>query len=175
MGKLILLTGGARSGKSALAVRLAGEHGGRVAFVATLVPRDEEMAERVRRHQQSRPPEWTTHVAEQDAAPLLEKLQGQAEVAIVDCITLLVSNCLLAELEEEEILARVEAVADAAGAGDLNVIAVTNEVGMGLVPGYELGRKFRDIAGRANQILAERASEAYLLISGLPLRLKGKD
>ncbi len=175
MGKLIILTGGARSGKSALAVRLAGEHGGRVAFVATLVPRDEEMAERVKRHQQSRPPGWTTHVAEQDVAALLKKLQGQAEVAIVDCITLLVSNCLLAGLEEEQVMERVEAIADAAEAADLHVIAVTNEVGMGLVPGYELGRRFRDIAGRANQVLARRAAEAYMLVSGLAIKLKGKD
>ncbi len=175
MGKLILLTGGARSGKSTMAVRLADERGGRVAFVATMVSRDEEMTERIKLHRESRPPEWETHVAEQEVAPLLKRLAGQADVVIVDCITLLVSNCLLAGLAEDEVLERVEALADAADAGDFLVIAVTNEVGMGVVPTSALGRKFRDVAGRANQILARRAAEVHMLVSGLPVKLKGED
>lgn len=174
MGEFILVTGGARSGKSAFAVNLAKERGGRTAFIATCVPRDPEMEERVRLHQQNRPREWETHVEEKNVILILERIEGRADLAIVDCVTLLVSNCLLAEENEMTVLGRIRLLCDRIAESSLSAIIVSNEVGMGLVPRSDLGRRFRDVAGRANQILAERASEVYLLVAGIPWKLKGR-
>ncbi len=175
VGELIFVTGGARSGKSAFAVRLALERGGRTAFVATCVPRDPEMEERVRLHRLARPAEWGTIVEERDLSAALGRLDGRAEQAIVDCATMMVANCVLAGEGEEAVLGRVGAFVERVAAGPLRVIVVSNEVGMGLVPDGELGRRFRDAAGRVNQLLAKAASEAYLLVAGMPLKLKGRE
>ena len=172
MGRLTLITGGARSGKSRHAVRLAKEaaRGGGVAFVATCVPGDDEMRERVKRHKEARPPEWL--LLEEPERPSEAVKRAEVEVVIVDCTTLLVFNLMHAGKEDEEILREVSALADAAASVPRAAFVVTNEVGCGIVPSGALTRRFRDLCGEANQMLAERADEVVMMVSGLPLRLK---
>lgn len=182
-GKLILITGGARSGKSSLAQRFAAEMGRRVTYLATATVTDAEMAERIARHRASRPAHWET-VEEPLAVPAaLRRLEGQAEVVLLDCLTVWLANLLLspnghaeesgrAAARQEEALAAVEELATVARNSSFTTIVVTNEVGCGVVPAYPLGRLYRDVAGLANQIVARAADEVWLTVAGLPLRLK---
>ena len=168
----MLITGGARSGKSRHAVRLAKEaaRGARVAFVATCVVGDDELRERVRKHKEARPPEWLT--LEEPEGPSRAIERADAEVVVVDCITFLVFNLLFAGKGDEEVLDEVGALADAASNVPRAAFVVTNEVGCGIVPADALTRRFRDLSGRASQLLAERADEVVMMVSGLPLKLK---
>ena len=163
---LVLLTGGARSGKSRLAVELASRDREPVTFLATGEAGDDEMAERIARHRAERPAEWRT-VEE----PL--RLRGAVTAAggslIVDCLSLWVANALAAELDVES---EAAAAAAAAAARPGLTVAVTNEVGMGVVPPTRLGREYRDLLGRVNAIWAEAADEAYLVVAGRGLRLE---
>jgi adenosylcobinamide kinase/adenosylcobinamide-phosphate guanylyltransferase len=191
MGKLILLLGGARSGKSSFAEEKAREWGAdNVLYVATSEAKDDEMRLRVGKHQAGRPATWTTLEAPRDVARAIRESQTQADVILVDCITFLVSNYLMAASEpadnpfgppssdpfdekiETVIRADVNALAEYAHEHDLSMLVVSNEVGLGLVPAYDLGRAYRDLLGRANQDLARQADEVYLLVAGLPMRLK---
>jgi adenosylcobinamide kinase/adenosylcobinamide-phosphate guanylyltransferase len=180
MGKLTLVLGGARSGKSAFAQRMAAERGaGGVVYVATAEAGDEEMVLRIEKHRQTRPPAWRTLEAPQDVANCILAHAAGAPAVLLDCVTMLVSNLLLkaedplADGVEAEIMAEIEALIGCVPqlVGDL--ILVSNEVGMALVPPYPLGRAFRDIVGRANQALAREADEVYLLVAGIPMTLKG--
>ncbi|MCU0476854.1 MAG: bifunctional adenosylcobinamide kinase/adenosylcobinamide-phosphate guanylyltransferase [Anaerolineae bacterium] len=181
MGELILLLGGARSGKSHYAETWAKDHGQTVLFVATAQIYDEEMRERIEAHRATRPPEW--HTLE---APLwVSRAVAEAslptpDTVIVDCLTLLTSNALLALPEDctqaeadAAIMAQTEDVWRAVQASEATWLVVTNEVGMGVVPPYRLGRFYRDALGRANQWLAQRADRVLLLVAGLPWALKG--
>lgn len=180
MARLILVLGGARSGKSAYAQRLAQELGGeRVLFVATAEAGDAEMARRIARHRQERPPAWRTLEAPRHAAEAIRSNLGDAEVVLIDCLTLLVSNAILrlgtpppaADAEaasREEIEALVLACQDT----PTTFIVVSNEVGLGLVPETPLGRLYRDLLGLANQALAARAQSVYLLVAGLAVDIK---
>jgi adenosylcobinamide kinase/adenosylcobinamide-phosphate guanylyltransferase len=165
---LVLLLGGARSGKSQLAVRLARERGSPVVFIATGEPGDDEMADRIARHRAERPHGWTT-VEE----PLL--LRGALEAApadgtvIVDCLSLWVANMLARGTADVEVEALTAATAAAGRSGA--TIVVTNEVGLGVVPARPLGRSYRDLLGRVNAIWAEAASESYFVVAGKVLRL----
>lgn len=178
MGECILILGGARSGKSAYAERLAHEGGGDVLFVATATAGDEEMARRIAAHRAERPPSWHTLEASSAVAQAVAVVTPPAATILLDCVTLLVSNLLLAHESEGD--AAVESAVDAEITALLERIAgdparwiiVSNEVGMGLVPPYPLGRTYRDLLGRANARLAARAARAYLLVAGLPLDLK---
>jgi len=180
MGKLILVLGGARSGKSSFAQRVAQERGGdRVVYVATAEAGDEEMQERIEKHRQSRPAAWHTLEAPRDVAAAILAHARDAQVVLVDCLTLLVSNLLVeaddpfASEVEGSVAVEVDALAACSETLAADLIVVSNEVGMGLVPPYPLGRAFRDIVGRANQDLARQAHEVYLLVAGLPMTLKG--
>jgi len=191
MGKLILLLGGARSGKSSFAEKKAREWGGdNVLYVATSETKDEEMCQRVQKHRDSRPATWETLEAPLDVSSAVRASNRTSRVILVDCITFLVSNYLMAASEpvgnpfglpsadpfDEKIEFAVRADVDALAryAHDYNVtmLVVSNEVGMGLVPEYDLGRAYRDLLGRANQDLARQADEVYLLLAGLPMQLK---
>jgi len=191
MGKLILLLGGARSGKSSYAEQKAREWGAdNVLYVATSETKDDEMRLRVHRHQAARPSTWTTLEAPRSVASAIRASNSSAPVILVDCITFLVSNYLMAASEpaddpfgppssdpfeeaiESAIRADVNDLADYAHERDVSMLVVSNEVGMGLVPAYDLGRAYRDLLGRANQDLARQADEVYLLVAGLPMRLK---
>jgi adenosylcobinamide kinase/adenosylcobinamide-phosphate guanylyltransferase len=172
MGRLILVTGGARSGKSACAEGLvAASPAAPVTYVATAEALDAEMAERIRRHRARRPAHWQTVEAPRDADRRLADLVRQAGWVVLDCLTIFLAN-LLPEQEDEAILARVEALAAAAVAGRGHAVVVTNEVGSGIVPADPTTRRFRDLAGLANQAVARRASEVYLTVAGLVQRLK---
>jgi adenosylcobinamide kinase/adenosylcobinamide-phosphate guanylyltransferase len=180
MGRLILITGGARSGKSAVAEEVIGRNGrGRgaaaelppVTYLATAEAGDAEMAERIRRHRARRPPHWKTIEAPRDADRRLAECADIPGWVLLDCLTIFLAN-LLDEADDEAILKRVEALAASARAGRADVVIVTNEVGSGVVPEYPVGRRFRDLAGLANQAVARAATEVYLTVAGLMQRLK---
>lgn len=164
-GGLTLLIGGARAGKSDLAMSLASKRGGPVAFVATARASDEEMAERIRQHRADRPSEWTTIEEPLDLEGALGRA-GDGATAIVDCLTLWVSNLLEDGCDDEEVVARAERAAERARDRSGATIAVTNEVGSGIVPMHPLSRRYRDLLGRVNAIWASRASRAVLVVAG---------
>jgi adenosylcobinamide kinase/adenosylcobinamide-phosphate guanylyltransferase len=179
MGQLTLLLGGARSGKSATAERMAQEHGGSVLYVATAQAFDDEMRERIAMHRAERPPHWQTLEAPLNLSYALFTIGNQHEVVLVDCMTLLASNALLTLPEEatqneasKVVMSEVEGLLDIVNTWQAHFIVVSNEVGMGIVPPYRLGRLYRDALGRANQRLASVADEVMLLVAGLPWKLK---
>jgi adenosylcobinamide kinase / adenosylcobinamide-phosphate guanylyltransferase len=166
MTDLFFVTGGARSGKSSFALEKAREFGGDdVTFVATAERSDDEMTDRIARHQLERPNAWTTIEASREI--ILSGLKTR--VVLLDCLSLFVSNLLLDGLEEETILERTQSILESR---TQTLIVVSNEVGMGLVPEYPLGRQFRDVLGRANQLVARASTQAFFLVAGIPLRLK---
>lgn len=165
--RLILITGGARSGKSSKALSLAAPYAGKL-FVATARATDDEMRERIDRHRADRGNEWSTIEEPLDLARAM-RIQPDA-VAVVDCMTLWLANAIDANVEIEAALADFLAAASQRRAP---VIIVTNEVGLGIVPAFESGRRFRDLAGLTNQRLAAAADAVWLMVSGLELRLKG--
>jgi len=174
MGNPVFVTGGVRSGKSRFAVELAKKTGGRVLFVATCVPGDDEMRARVAAHRKARPAEWTTVEEPLDVAGAIAGAAGRFDAVIVDCMTLFVSGLLAAGESDDAIAGKVDGIAAAAAASPARVVVVSNEVGSGVVPVSELGRRFRDVAGAANQAMARAAGEAYLMVSGLSVPLKGR-
>jgi adenosyl cobinamide kinase/adenosyl cobinamide phosphate guanylyltransferase len=162
---LTLLLGGARSGKSALAARLAGTWAGPVTVVVTGEAGDAEMAERIRRHRAGRPPAW--QVVE---SPLeLEAALGQAPedaFVILDCLTLWVSNLIERGLSDRQVERRARAAAAAAAARAAPTVTVSNEVGAGIVPASALARRYRDLLGQVNTVWADAADQALLLVAG---------
>ena len=173
--ELILITGGARSGKSALAELLARRRE-RVLFVATAEALDSDMERRIAAHRSQRPSEWDTLEEPLDLASAIPAALDGYDVCLLDCLTLWVSNLLLS-LEsspnvEEEILSAVERLLDVCESSSASWIVVSNEVGLGIVPASSLGRLYRDILGRVNQIVASRADRVYLTVAGLALDVK---
>jgi adenosylcobinamide kinase/adenosylcobinamide-phosphate guanylyltransferase len=172
MARLVLVTGGARSGKSRFAEARLKELApdGPWLYVATAESRDDEMAVRIAGHRERRGEAFRTVEAPQDPAAALA--DPGVRGALVDCVTLFVSNRLLAGADDRVILDESERLADAAQRAPGPVVVVTNEVGLGIVPENPLARRFRDLAGLANQRLAARADEVVLVVCGLPLRLR---
>ncbi len=166
-GTRVMVLGGARSGKSRFAEGLADGVPGDRLYIATAEPGDEEMAARIAAHRKRRGNRWTTLEAPLALAEALEGANGP--FVLIDCITLWISNLLLAEID---ITPRVEAFAEALQAWQGTVAVVSNEVGLGIVPDNALARRFRDEAGLANQRLAQACDEVVLLTAGLPLKLK---
>jgi adenosylcobinamide kinase / adenosylcobinamide-phosphate guanylyltransferase len=162
--------GGARSGKSSFAERLASECGEPVLYVATATASDQEMQDRIARHRAQRPPAWRTLEIPLDLGPALPGVANDVATVLVEDLTLLLSN-LTAEDDQR---AEARAVDDVNALLQLptHLILVSNEVGMGIVPAFPLGRLFRDALGRLNQAAAAACSEVYLLVAGLPLQLK---
>jgi len=174
---LTLILGGARSGKSRHALRLAAERGGQdVTFIATCVACDEEMAERVRRHQSARPAAWRTLEEPTDlAASVTRGSEDGSRAVIIDCLTLWLSNAMEQDWTDQRVLREAETVASMCREIDANVIVVTNEVGGGIVPENAVARRFRDLQGQVNQVFAALSDEVVLVVAGLPLRLQGFD
>lgn len=170
---LVLLTGGARSGKSELATRLAAEQDAPVVLLATAEAGDKEMATRIARHRRERPASWRTIEEPLRLRETIEAVGGY-DCLIVDCLTLWAANAL-ERLGAEEAEAQAAAAAGAASARQGLTIAVTNEVGLGLVPDNALGRSYRDLLGRVNTIWATAADRALLLVAGRALALEKTD
>ncbi len=174
-GELILILGGARSGKSAFAERLAAARS-RVLFVATAQALDGEMKRRIAAHKGKRPPSWATLEEPLELAAALMKRQRGYDTVVLDCLTLWVSNLMLRERSEakaeREILAQARRLVELCAAGKATWIVVTNEVGLGVVPPTKLGRRYRDLLGKVNQIFAAHADRVYLMVSGLALDVK---
>lgn len=166
---LIFVTGGARSGKSSYAERLAARTGEGVTYLATAQAFDDEMRQRIARHRSDRPAEWHTL---EEPLNVVEALQNaQTPTLLLDCLSLWVSNLMLADWTDGDILAAADALVEARAQGGTTIF-VTNEVGFGIVPDNALARRYRDTLGWVNQRVAAASDEAYLLASGLPLRLK---
>ncbi|MEN3190787.1 MAG: bifunctional adenosylcobinamide kinase/adenosylcobinamide-phosphate guanylyltransferase [Atribacterota bacterium] len=179
-GKLIFITGGARSGKSSFAEKIAAKTSKKVVYIATGQPMDEEMAFRIKKHREKRLNTWKTYEEPIKVRELVSRLGFEKEVILIDCLTLLTSNLLLRKEDEvedsswqEEILVEIKKLAEISYKVPAQVIIVSNEVGMGLVPDNPLGRVYRDILGRANSIIAGKADEVFMMISGIPLKIKG--
>jgi adenosylcobinamide kinase / adenosylcobinamide-phosphate guanylyltransferase len=167
---LVVLLGGARSGKSARAVELAARSGGRVTFVATGEPGDDEMAARIAEHRASRPDAWRTVEEPLDLVGALSGAGADGTV-IVDCLSLWTANALERGDSDADVEAHARAAAAASSARRGLTVAVSNEVGLGIVPQTALGRRYRDLLGRVNSIWVEAADEAALMVAGRALRL----
>jgi adenosyl cobinamide kinase/adenosyl cobinamide phosphate guanylyltransferase len=170
----VLLLGGARSGKSSLAVRLARESGRAVTFVATARASDDEMAERIARHRADRPSDWTT-VEEPVALERAVRKTEAGATLVVDCLSLWVANVLEAGRDEEEIGEEARAAAAVAASRTAPTVAVSNEVGLGIVPVSPLARRYRDVLGRVNAEWAAAANESALVVAGRVLPLMSAD
>jgi adenosylcobinamide kinase/adenosylcobinamide-phosphate guanylyltransferase len=171
---LVLVTGGARAGKSQFALELAdrGAFKKRL-FVATAVACDGEMRARIARHQRQRNGAWgllEEPLRLPERLPLKDLPAGS--VLLLDCLPTFVTNLLLAKVSPDRIEKRLKALADRLRRPGLTAIVVTNEVGQGVVPGSALGRRFRDLLGNANQTIASRAQGVYLMVAGIPMRIK---
>jgi adenosylcobinamide kinase/adenosylcobinamide-phosphate guanylyltransferase len=178
MGKIILVTGGCRSGKSSFALQFAEEAGQKRLFLATAPVLDSEMVERIARHRAERASrQWETF---EEQINLVQSLRSHPshEVILCDCLTLWVNNQMYvaekrgALLAEEAIAQTAQQLAVEARNHTGTVIFVTNEIGLGIVPGEALSRRFRDLAGRCNQVMAAAADEVYFLVSGIPMKIK---
>ncbi|RCX17561.1 adenosylcobinamide kinase /adenosylcobinamide-phosphate guanylyltransferase [Anaerobacterium chartisolvens] len=185
MGRLILVTGGARSGKSRFAEELAKGMGNSILYIATAVPLDEEMRDRISRHRQQRPEHWETLEAHRDLDEALRSHAPGKDGVLLDCVTIMVTNLMFESYTdweavdafgrdevEKNIKIEIKKLINEVKGLPMPFIAVTNETGMGLVPEYASARAFRDMAGRVNQMLAEAAGEVYFCVSGIPVRIK---
>jgi adenosylcobinamide kinase/adenosylcobinamide-phosphate guanylyltransferase len=166
----VFVLGGARSGKSAFAERLAAESGLQRHYIATGRAWDEEMTARIAHHRQTRGDDWKTHEEPLDLVGALRQFDAGNNVILVDCLTLWVTNLMMDGRDmAEEFSALAEHVAEAAA----RLILVSNEVGLGIVPENRMARDFRDHAGRVHQLIAGKAREVYFVAAGLPLKMKG--
>lgn len=177
-GRLVFVLGGCRSGKSAFALKYADDLGGGRTFIATAPALDDEMRERIRRHQSERGGRgWKTVEEETRLAGAVSDCPP-GDAVLVDCLTLWVNNIMHYESlagknpGEDDLAALASAFADAASARDGVTVAVANEVGLGVAPDNALARRFRDLAGRVNQTVAARADEVYFMVAGLPTRIR---
>lgn len=166
---ITIVTGGARSGKSTYAVELGSRHSGPVVFVATAPPLDGDMEARIARHRAERP-DWPTVEEPHDFVPTIRSAASDAMV-IVDCLTLWVSNLMWRGDTNADIETAARRLADELRATSAHVVLVTNEVGLGVHPETELGRRYRDLLGRVNQILVAAADRALFMVSGRALML----
>ncbi|RRR75886.1 MAG: bifunctional adenosylcobinamide kinase/adenosylcobinamide-phosphate guanylyltransferase [Candidatus Viridilinea halotolerans] len=173
MSVITLFTGGVRSGKSAWAEQYAARLGAPVTYLATAAARDDEMQERIARHQARRPGSWATIEEPQAIAATLATFAPES-VILLDCLSLLVSNLLLAHEDDPEPIleGEINAIITTVQAHELRLVVVSNEVGMGIVPAYPLGRFYRDLLGWANQRIAAAAAEIYFVVCGIVVEVR---
>lgn len=179
--KITLITGGARSGKSRLALEMAHKAGGPVLFVATAGAGDKEMKQRIAAHRKARPAKWMTLEVTTEVGRKITRNIGRVRTVIIDCITLLVNNIFQqykgAENSlkiERAVVAEIKELIKCLESCNARFIIVTNEVGLGIVPADKVSRLYRDLLGKANQMLAKTADEVIFMVSGLPVYLKKK-
>ena len=180
MSSIILVLGGARSGKSSFAEEIVAQLGGKdVVYLATAKAKDDEMKDRIAKHQADRPAEWQTIEEDKAVSSSLKDL-AKGSVVLLDCLTLLISNLLLADKkassdyskQEELIYVEINDIIKIAKRRKLDLVIVSNEVGQGVVPAYKSGRIYRDVVGRANQKIAAEADEVYITYAGIPVEIK---
>lgn len=183
---MTFITGGARSGKSRFAEKLARESGEKVVYIATAQALDQEMAHRIALHRQRRPIEWETIEEPEHVSRVLKNIGESSKwsdygIILIDCLALLVSNRIPLDRAEDpatwedlrkSLLNEINSIIREAGRLNKHVMVVSNEVGMGLVPEYPLGRLYRDLLGEANQLMASYAENVYFMVSGIPLKIK---
>lgn len=181
-GKLVFVTGGIRSGKSAFAEKAAAELGQIITYVATAEALDDEMKLRIELHRQRRSDNWTTVEEPLKVTAVLQDYGSKCDVIMLDCLTVLISNLMFAREQatgldfqkemQSDIIEEIGALARAAKEVEAHVVIVSNEVGMTLVSDNFLGRQYQELVGRANQIVAGLADDAYLVAAGYPIALK---
>lgn len=186
MGKIIYITGGARSGKSSFAEKLIKERYNSKIYLATAIPFDDEMKDRIEKHKKQRGRDWKTIENYKNLSGILKNHIERYDVILLDCITNMVTNLMIMENEydwdkismkevdavREKIIDEINSLIEFIKENDIDMVAVSNEMGLGLVPATPLGRHFRDIGGKINQIMGEASEEAYLVVSGLNIKLK---
>ena len=173
MGTVTLITGGARSGKSAHALALAQQAAGtRRFFIATAEALDDEMRERIAHHRTNRSADFATIEEPIAIGAALSKLASRADIVVVDCLTLWISNLLMTRCGDEEILDEARELAATMTGAPFASIVVTDEVGAGIVPENAMARRFRDLLGWTNQAIAQTAERVVLMVAGYPLRVK---
>ncbi|MCJ7749017.1 MAG: bifunctional adenosylcobinamide kinase/adenosylcobinamide-phosphate guanylyltransferase [Desulfobacterales bacterium] len=175
MKKKILITGGCRSGKSRYALDYANRHFSKKLYLATCEVLDQEMAQRVENHKKMRGPEWQTVEEPIEIVDIIGQYEDGVEVILLDCITLWLSNLLIKGDTDLKIIDEINRFVEMIKQTSTSLIMVSNEVGMGIVPADPLSRRFRDLSGTANQRIAEVADTLILMVSGLPIFLKGKE
>lgn len=187
MAKIVLITGGARSGKSTFGEELAYAAGDKILYVATAKAIDEEMKDRIKRHRERRPDAWDTLEAYRGLGEILPQRSKDYDAILLDCVTIMSTNlifddpCMLQEevpfaemlRVEEDLMAEIDRLIASFSSLNCDLFLVTNEVGMGLVPEYPLSRFYRDALGRVNQKLGRAADEVWLVVSGIPMQVKG--
>ncbi|WP_024834677.1 bifunctional adenosylcobinamide kinase/adenosylcobinamide-phosphate guanylyltransferase [Ruminiclostridium josui] len=184
-GNIMLITGGARSGKSTFAENLAKEYGDDIIYVATAIAFDDEMKLRIKKHREQRPAYWETVEAYKDLDIFLEEKCRNKKAVLLDCITVMITNIMFEvcpdfdKMYQEDIIAveeavniQIERLLAVARRSGIPFILVTNEIGMGIVPDNKSARLFRDIQGRVNQKLVSAAKAVYLCVSGIPVKIK---
>lgn len=167
--KLVFITGGARSGKSKFALKEASRILGNKAYIATAEAIDEEMRERIEKHKKQRGNIWDTYEEPIKIVDVIKDIEDQYSVIVIDCLTLWLSNLFLNNKNVEK---EIESLYSSLSAVHCPLFIVSNEVGTGIVPENEMARKFRDMAGFLNQNIAEIADEVYMMIAGIPLKIK---
>jgi adenosylcobinamide kinase/adenosylcobinamide-phosphate guanylyltransferase len=171
--EIIFVIGGCRSGKSRHALETADAIAeDKKIFIATCIPHDEEMKQRVDRHQKERRRNWQTVEAPVHLAQVIVEHSRQADVLLVDCLTLWISNLMLKTEDDEKILERIPSLIQALESAVCPVVLVSNEVGTGIVPENRLSRRFRDLVGSTNQAVAEHADRVIWMVAGIPVRIK---
>jgi len=174
MGKIILVTGGARSGKSSFTLEEALKRPGKRVFIATALPLDTEMADRIRKHRAERGENFTTVEEPLDVGPCLAGLAEDVEVAVVDCLTVWLGNLFHRWNGDEKAVAQeIEKLCRVFPNINSQLILVTNEVGFGIVPENRLARRYRDMLGFLNRRIAQQADTVYCCLCGIPVRIKG--
>jgi adenosylcobinamide kinase/adenosylcobinamide-phosphate guanylyltransferase len=169
----ILVTGGCRSGKSQFAIDLAKRLGRRIAYVATCRVADREMRQRVSRHRHARPAQWRTLEAPADPVRAITQLDGRIDGLVLDCLTMYVASLLMRRDSDATIETQIQRLCETCRGLGRPIIVVTNEVGSGIVPIHRLGRRFRDLAGLANQLVARHADQVVWMVAGIPVQIKG--
>jgi len=170
--KIYFITGGARSGKSAFAERLANGMTGKRAYIATAQAFDPEMAAKIQHHRERRSAAWDTYEEPLAIADLLVKLNGRYQIVLLDCLTLWLSNVIAHTDGDDAVNSRSDGLVEAIKNFDGSSIVVSNEVGLGIVPDNPLARRFRDFAGILNQKMAQVADEVYFTAAGIPMKIK---
>lgn len=173
MGQIIFIVGGARSGKSSWAEKLANEQGKKLLYLATAQAKDDEMHNRIKRHQKRRGNKWQLIEEPIDLVRAIKKISRTTDILLIDCVTLWLSNLMLAGWSESKTRKAVKELLNVLVKINFKTILVSNEVGQGIVPVVELGRKYRDLLGLVNQQIAKEAAIVYQMCCGLPLRIKG--